>query len=108
MTHRYTKNRSELLRSADIIVAATGVPHLINSEDVKPGVVAIDCGYAIVDGKPIGDINYNEVAPKASYITPVPGGVGPMTVATLMSNLVDACESQFIPGEMTSVLRCIP
>lgn len=108
MTHRYTKNRSELLRSADIIVAATGVPHLINGEDVKPGVVAIDCGYAIVDEKPIGDINYNEVAPKASYITPVPGGVGPMTVATLMSNLVDACESQFMPGEMTSVLRCIP
>ena len=108
MTHRYTKNRSELLRSADIIVAATGVPHLINGEDVKPGVVAIDCGYAIVDGKPIGDINYDEVAPGASYITPVPGGVGPMTVATLMSNLVDACESQFMPGEMTSVLRCIP
>lgn len=108
MTHRYTKNRSELLKVADIIVAATGVPHLINGEDVKPGVVAIDCGYAIVDGKPIGDINYNEVAPKASYITPVPGGVGPMTVATLMSNLVDACEAQFKPSEMLSVARCIP
>lgn len=108
MTHRYTKNRSEFLRGADIIVAATGVPHLINGEDVKPGVVAIDCGYSIVEGKPIGDINYDEVAPKASYITPVPGGVGPMTVATLMSNLVDACEAQFNPCEMPSVARCIP
>ena len=106
MTHRFTKNRSELLREADIIVAATGVPHLIKGEDVKPGVVAIDCGYAIVNEKPIGDINYEEVAPKASYITPVPGGVGPMTVATLMSNLVDACESQFNPSELNSVLRC--
>ncbi len=94
MTHKYTKNRSELLRTADIIVAATGVPHLISGDDVKPGVVAIDCGYSIVEGKPIGDINYDEVSPKASYITPVPGGVGPMTVATRMSNLVDACDAQ--------------
>lgn len=108
MTHRYTNNRSEILRNADIIVSATGVPHLITGACTKPGVVAIDCGYAVVDGKPIGDINYNEVAPKASYITPVPGGVGPMTVATLMSNLVDACEAQFKPREMPSVARCIP
>jgi len=94
ITHKYTKNRSELLRNADIIVSATGVPHLIGKNDVKENVVAIDCGYSIIDGKPTGDINYEEVAPKSSYITPVPGGVGPMTVATLMSNLVDACEMQ--------------
>lgn len=107
MTHKYTKNRSELLKNADIIVAATGVSHLIGGKDVKDNVVAIDCGYSLVDGKPVGDINYEEVAPKASYITPVPGGVGPMTVATLMSNLVDACETQ-INHAYVSNSRCIP
>lgn len=90
VTHKYTRNFSELLSDADIVVSATGVPGLIHGDYVKDGVVAIDCGYSIIDGKAVGDIKYDEVAPKASFITPVPGGVGPMTVATLLSNLVDA------------------
>lgn len=90
ITHKYTKNMSELLANADIVVSATGVPGLIKGVDLKDGVVAVDCGYAIVNGIAVGDIRYDEVFPKASYITPVPGGVGPMTVATLLSNLIDA------------------
>jgi len=94
ITHRYTRNLPELLSTADIVVSATGVPGLIKGEYVKDGVVAVDCGYSIVDGEAVGDIKFDEVSQKASYITPVPGGVGPMTVATLLSNLVDACWEQ--------------
>jgi methylenetetrahydrofolate dehydrogenase (NADP+)/methenyltetrahydrofolate cyclohydrolase len=90
ITHKYTKNMPELLANADIVISATGVPGLIRGADLKDGVVAVDCGYAIVNDVAVGDIRYDEVFPKASYITPVPGGVGPMTVATLLSNLIDA------------------
>jgi methylenetetrahydrofolate dehydrogenase (NADP+)/methenyltetrahydrofolate cyclohydrolase len=94
ITHKYTNDFSKLTRAADIIVSATGVPNLINGDDVKDGVIVVDCGYTIQNGKISGDVNYDDVQKKAKLITPVPGGVGPMTVATLLSNLVDACLQQ--------------
>lgn len=81
-----TKNMSEKLQQADIIIAATGVPKLIKEEDVKEGVVIIDVGINRLDGKLCGDVDYENVSKKASYITPVPGGVGPMTIASLIKN----------------------
>lgn len=96
LAHKYTKNLPELLSSADIVISATGVPNLIDGKYLKDGVIAIDCGYAVVDGKPAGDMKYDEILQKASYITPVPGGVGPMTVVTLLSNLIDAYWEQLL------------
>ena len=81
-----TKNISDKLRNADIIVAATGVPKLIKGKDVKEGVIVIDVGINRVDGKLCGDVDYEEVFSKSSFITPVPGGVGPMTIASLVKN----------------------
>lgn len=96
VTHKYTKNMDDLLAQADIVISATGVPGLIRGEPLKQGVVAIDCGYSVINGEAVGDIRFDEVKSKAKFITPVPGGVGPMTVATLLSNLVDAYWEQQI------------
>ena len=81
-----TKNLSEKLQKADVIVAAAGSPKLIKATDVKEGVVIIDVGINRVDGKLCGDVDFEEVSKKASFITPVPGGVGPMTIAILIKN----------------------
>jgi len=81
-----TKDLSKKLKKADIIVVAVGVPRMIKATDVKEGVVVIDVGINRVDGKLCGDVDYENVAQKASYITPVPGGVGPMTIASLIKN----------------------
>lgn len=81
-----TKDLSKKLKKADIIVVAVGVPRMIKAADVKEGVVVIDVGINRVDGKLCGDVDYEDVAQKASYITPVPGGVGPMTIASLIKN----------------------
>lgn len=81
-----TKNIREKLQQADIVIAAAGVPKLIKAEDVKEGVIIIDVGINRLEGKICGDVDYEEVALKSSYITPVPGGVGPMTIASLMKN----------------------
>lgn len=81
-----TKNLSEKLQKADVIVAAAGSPKLIKATDVKEGVVIIDVGINRVDGKLCGDVDFEEVSKKASFITPVPGGVGPMTIAMLIKN----------------------
>ena len=81
-----TKNLSEKLQKADVIVAAAGSPKLIKATDVKEGVVIIDVGINRVDGKLGGDVDFEEVSKKASFITPVPGGVGPMTIAILIKN----------------------
>jgi len=79
---------------ADILVVAVGKPKLIPGEWVKPGAVVIDVGInRLEDGRLVGDIGYAEAAQRASWITPVPGGVGPMTVATLMQNTLEAAES---------------
>lgn len=81
-----TKDLSKKLKKADIIVVAVGVPRMIKATDVKEGVVVIDVGINRVDGKLCGDVDYEDVAQKTSYITPVPGGVGPMTIASLIKN----------------------
>ena len=81
-----TKDLRKKLNDADFIIVAAGVPKLLKKEDVKEGAVVIDVGINRVDGKICGDVDYEEVVEKASYITPVPGGVGPMTIASLIKN----------------------
>lgn len=97
-----TKDMREKLKNADIVISAAGVPNLIGKEDVKKGAVVIDVGINRVEGMICGDVNFEEVKDIASYITPVPGGVGPMTIASLMKNTlksyrmrVDKDESNF-------------
>ncbi|MFC6208000.1 bifunctional methylenetetrahydrofolate dehydrogenase/methenyltetrahydrofolate cyclohydrolase FolD [Levilactobacillus tongjiangensis] len=93
VAHIYTKNLSELTRTADVLVVATGVAHLIKEKDVKPGAIVIDVGMdRDENGKLTGDVDFDGVAEKTAAITPVPGGVGPMTIATLMEQTVDLCE----------------
>lgn len=82
------------VRQADILVVAVGRPSMIPGEWIKPGAVVIDVGInRMEDGRLCGDVDYAEAAKRASWITPVPGGVGPMTVATLMQNTLEACEA---------------
>ena len=100
LCHSQTKNLKEICKSADIIVAALGKPEFVTADMVKEGAVVIDVGISRVPdeskkrGYAIrGDVKFDEVAPKCSYITPVPGGVGPMTIAALMKNTYLACMS---------------
>lgn len=86
--HSKTANLEEFTRMADIVVAACGVPKLLKADMIKEGAVVIDVGINRVNGKLVGDVDFEEVSKKASYITPVPGGVGPMTVAMLLENIV--------------------
>jgi methylenetetrahydrofolate dehydrogenase (NADP+) / methenyltetrahydrofolate cyclohydrolase len=79
-------------READILVVATGHPEMINGDMVKPGAVVIDVGISMVGGHFVGDVEHNSVSRVAGWITPVPGGVGPMTIAMLLLNLVRCCE----------------
>lgn len=93
--HSKTQNTEAVCREADILVAAAGVSQFIRKSWVKPGAVVIDVGiHKGADGKLCGDVAYDEVKEQASYITPVPGGVGPMTIAMLMKNCVEAYEQQ--------------
>ena len=93
--HSRTKNLKEVCASADILVAAVGKANFVTADMVKDGAVVIDVGINRLDnGKLCGDVNFAEVEPKASYITPVPGGVGPMTIATLMKNTLTAAKKQ--------------
>lgn len=82
-------NLANITKQADVLISAIGSPHLITGEMVSDGVLAIDVGTEKLNGKLTGDIDFDTVAPKASKITPVPGGVGPMTVISLMENVVD-------------------
>jgi methylenetetrahydrofolate dehydrogenase (NADP+) / methenyltetrahydrofolate cyclohydrolase len=86
LCHSKTKNLAEEIRHADILVSAIGKAHFITREMVKPGAVVIDVGINQLNGKLVGDVDFAEVKDIASAITPVPGGVGPMTIATLMEN----------------------
>ncbi|ASA56804.1 bifunctional methylenetetrahydrofolate dehydrogenase/methenyltetrahydrofolate cyclohydrolase FolD [Vibrio gazogenes] len=91
--HRFTKDLEQFVRQAEILVVAVGKPHFIPGEWIKKGAVVIDVGInRMDDGKLVGDVEYQVAKEKASYITPVPGGVGPMTVATLIENTMLACE----------------
>lgn len=88
--HSRTKNLEEITRSGDILVAAIGRANFVTENMVRKGAIVIDVGINRVDGKLTGDINFEPVSKKASYITPVPGGVGPMTIALLMENTLKA------------------
>lgn len=92
IAHSRTKNLEELARQADILVVAIGRGHFVTKEFVQPGAVVIDVGMnRDENGKLIGDVKYDEVAEVASHITPVPGGVGPMTITMLMEQTFEAC-----------------
>ncbi|MBR2704903.1 MAG: bifunctional methylenetetrahydrofolate dehydrogenase/methenyltetrahydrofolate cyclohydrolase FolD [Clostridia bacterium] len=92
--HSRTKNIHEITSNADILVAALGKPQYVKSHMVKEGAVVIDVGINRTDeGKLVGDVDFENVSQKASYITPVPGGVGPMTIAMLMNNVVKAAKN---------------
>ena len=91
--HRHTKNLADKVKNADLIVAAAGKPGLIQGDWIKPGAVVVDIGInRLPDGSLSGDVDFNAAKTHAAYITPVPGGVGPMTVATLMENTLLALE----------------
>lgn len=92
--HSKTKDLSDVTRRADILVAAVGRANFVTADMVKDGAVVIDVGINRIDGKLYGDVDFNTVKEKASYITPVPGGVGPMTIATLMQNTLTAAKRQ--------------
>ncbi len=99
LTHSRTKDLKEITKKADIIVAAIGIPEFLKGDMVKDGVTVIDVGITRIEDKTkkngfrlVGDVAFDEVSPKCSYITPVPGGVGPMTIAMLMKNTLLALE----------------
>jgi len=93
--HSKTKNLSEYTKKADVIIAAIGKAKFLTEDMVKDGVVIIDVGINRQDdGKLVGDVDFENVSKKASYITPVPGGVGPMTIAMLMNNVIKAAKEQ--------------
>lgn len=94
--HSRTKNLSEITRQADILVVAVGRAEMIKAEMVKPGAVVIDVGINRVDNRIVGDVDFDEVAEVASYITPVPGGVGLVTRAMLLKNTVEAAKRQTV------------
>lgn len=84
--HSHTKNLAEITKTADILVAAVGKLKMITRDMIKPDCVVIDAGTTKIDGKTIGDVDFENISDMTSYITPVPGGVGPMTIACLMKN----------------------
>lgn len=88
--HSKTQDLGAICRTADIIIVAAGSPGLLTADMVKEGVVVIDVGINRVDGHLVGDVDFDNVAPKAAYITPVPGGVGPMTIVSLLQNTLQA------------------
>ena len=88
--HSRTQNLADITRQADILVAAVGRPNFVTADMVKPGAAVIDVGINRVDGKIVGDVDYDAVSETAGYITPVPGGVGQMTIAMLLANTLDA------------------
>jgi methylenetetrahydrofolate dehydrogenase (NADP+)/methenyltetrahydrofolate cyclohydrolase len=99
LTHSHTANLKELTLMADIVIVALGKPQFLTADMIKPGVVIIDVGINRVPSdqtksgfKLVGDVKFDEVAEKASYITPVPGGVGPMTIASLLKNTLQAAQ----------------
>jgi methylenetetrahydrofolate dehydrogenase (NADP+)/methenyltetrahydrofolate cyclohydrolase len=95
IAHSKSADLPDLCREADVLVAAVGRPRMIKGDWIKPGAIVIDAGYNKVEGeaKDVGDVDFQSAEQAASWITPVPGGVGPMTVACLLSNAVDAAQA---------------
>ncbi|MBT1443204.1 bifunctional methylenetetrahydrofolate dehydrogenase/methenyltetrahydrofolate cyclohydrolase FolD [Shewanella sp. JM162201] len=92
--HRFTKNLEEKVRQADLLVVAVGKPHFIPGDWIKPGAIVIDVGInRLDDGRLVGDVEFDVAAKRAAFITPVPGGVGPMTIASLLENTLYAAEN---------------
>lgn len=96
LCHSKTKNLKDITKNADILVGASGVPHIITGDMVKKGAVVIDVGVTRVDGKITGDVDFESVKDKVSFITPNPGGVGPMTVAMIIDNLIEMEREKWI------------
>ena len=95
VTHSKTKNLKEICKNADLIVAAIGKPFFLKADMVKDDAIVVDVGInRLDDGRLVGDVDFDEVAPKCSYITPVPGGVGPMTIAMLLNNTILAAQAK--------------
>ncbi len=93
VTHIYTKDLKAHTSKADIVIVGVGVPNLIKEDMVKEGAIVIDIGINRLDnGRLVGDVDFDAVAPKCSYITPVPGGVGPMTIAMLLQNTLKSAQ----------------
>jgi methylenetetrahydrofolate dehydrogenase (NADP+)/methenyltetrahydrofolate cyclohydrolase len=93
--HRFTQDLEGFVRQADILIVAVGKAGLVKGEWIKPGAVVIDVGInRLDDGRLVGDVDFKPAAERASWITPVPGGVGPMTVATLLENTLEAAEAR--------------
>ena len=93
--HRFTRDLESFVRQADILVVAVGKPGLVKGDWIKRGAVVIDVGInRLDDGRLVGDVDFDAAAKQASWITPVPGGVGPMTVATLIENTLEAAEAR--------------
>ena len=99
VAHSRSKDLAAITRRADIVIAAIGRPKSLGAEHIREGAVVIDVGINRIDDSStktgyrlVGDVDFDTVAPKCSVITPVPGGVGPMTIAMLMANTVTACE----------------
>ncbi|MBP2018660.1 methylenetetrahydrofolate dehydrogenase (NADP+)/methenyltetrahydrofolate cyclohydrolase [Symbiobacterium terraclitae] len=90
--HKATRDLAQFTRQADILVSAAGVPGLITGDMVRPGAVVVDVGINLVSGRTVGDVDFESVAPVASAVTPVPGGVGPLTTVMLLANTVLAAE----------------
>lgn len=97
VTHRFTQDLASYIRQADILVVAVGKPNFVQGEWIKDGAVVIDVGINRIDGKLVGDVEFDVAVEKASFITPVPGGVGPMTVAMLMSNTLQSYQNHINP-----------
>jgi methylenetetrahydrofolate dehydrogenase (NADP+)/methenyltetrahydrofolate cyclohydrolase len=102
LCHSKTQNLDEITRKADILIAAIGSPQFVKADMVKEGAVVIDVGIHRVEDKTakkgyrlVGDVDFDEVSKKASYITPVPGGVGPMTIASLLNNTLKAYKKEY-------------
>ena len=101
VAHSRTNTLAEVTRGADILIAAIGRPNFVTADHVKDGAVVIDVGINRVEDasrtsgyRLVGDVDFENVAPKCRAITPVPGGVGPMTIALLMANTIQACKQQ--------------
>ena len=92
--HSKTRNISEMTKQADVLICAIGKPKFMTADMVKENAVVIDVGINRLEDKIVGDVDFENIEKKASYITPVPGGVGPMTIAMLMKNVVKACKGE--------------
>lgn len=102
IVHSKTRHPAEIVRTADVVVAAVGKPHMVTADWIKDGAVVIDVGINSIDIEPtkpggknyklVGDVDFEHVAPKCAQITPVPGGVGPMTIAMLLKNTLASCQ----------------